>query len=155
MSKKEEPKIAKLNTEYAKKQYAQFQKQHREVVFKRRRMIAAIIAAAAIFCFVGVQLFHDHQRLQELNQIKAESLADKKTAEEAVTSLKGDVKLLKDDDYVAKLARSKFFYSKNGEQIYVLPDNISDGASSNNDTTDSKESAVSDAETVIESNQGN
>jgi cell division protein DivIC len=30
---------------------------------------------------------------------------------------------LQDDEYVAKLARSRFFYSKDGEKIYpVLPD---------------------------------
>ena len=40
-----------------------------------------------------------------------------------MTQLKRDVALLQDDEYVAKLARSRFFYSKKNEKIYpVLPD---------------------------------
>jgi cell division protein DivIC len=35
-----------------------------------------------------------------------------------------DVALLKDDDYVAKLARSRFLLSKEGEQIYPTPEQM-------------------------------
>ena len=47
-----------------------------------------------------------------------------------------DVSLLKDDDYVAKLARSKYFYSKEGEQVYpVLESNTDDTDQTTSSTT--------------------
>lgn len=154
MSKQDESKITKLNTEYAKEQYAQFQKQHRQVVFKRRRMAFILAISLVVFAFVGFGLFRDYQRLQSLNKIKAESKVEATAAKEQVVDLQHTVKLLKDDDYVAKLARSKFFYSKDGEQIFVLPDNLPTKDSTDSTSDDAKGSAVKDAETVIESNQG-
>jgi cell division protein DivIC len=68
-------------------------------------------------------MFNDQMRLQKLKEYKAETVAEQKEAEQKVASLERDVALLQDDEYVAKLARSRFFYSKDGEKIYpVLPD---------------------------------
>lgn len=36
--------------------------------------------------------------------------------------LRSEIKKLKDDDYIAKLARSEYFLSKKGEIIFNLPD---------------------------------
>ncbi|WP_458912106.1 septum formation initiator family protein, partial [Escherichia coli] len=40
--------------------------------------------------------------------------------------LKAQVADLKDPDYVAKVIRYKFYYSKSGESIYTLPDKEED-----------------------------
>lgn len=149
MSKQEEPKITKLNTEYAKEQYAQFQRQHRQVIFKRRRMVFIFAIALVIFAFTGFQLFRDYQRLQSLKEIKVEAQTEAQVASKNVEDLENMVNLLKDEDYVAKLARSKFFYSKEGEQVYVdIPDNTTKDSGT---TPSSEESDESNEET----NQGN
>jgi cell division protein DivIC len=112
-----------LQTDYAKEQFAKFEKERRQVVFRRRRLVAFFVAALAIFAVVGIQMFNDQMRLQKLKEYKAETVAEQKEAEQKVASLERDVALLQDDEYVAKLARSRFFYSKDGEKIYpVLPD---------------------------------
>nr|WP_205821414.1 septum formation initiator family protein [Enterococcus casseliflavus] len=112
-----------MQTDYAKEQFAKFEKERRQVVFRRRRLVAFFVAALAIFAIVGIQMFNDQMRLQKLKEYKTETVAEQKEAEQKVASLERDVALLQDDEYVAKLARSRFFYSKDGEKIYpVLPD---------------------------------
>ncbi|TPR56209.1 FtsB family cell division protein [Enterococcus sp. OL5] len=123
MAKESNKKIELLQTDYAKEQFAKFEKERRQVVFRRRRLVAFFVAALAIFAVVGIQMFNDQMRLQKLKEYKTETVAEQKEAEQKVASLERDVALLQDDEYVAKLARSRFFYSKDGEKIYpVLPD---------------------------------
>ena len=123
MAKESNKKIELLQTDYAKEQFAKFEKERRQVVFRRRRLVAFFVAALAIFAVVGIQMFNDQMRLQKVKEYKAETVAEQKEAEQKVASLERDVALLQDDEYVAKLARSRFFYSKDGEKIYpVLPD---------------------------------
>lgn len=106
----------------AKEQYSKYNKQNSQVIFRRRRLGAVFIAALAIFVFVGIQLFRDYQRMQNLEEIKQEAISDHKIVDENVKSLKHEVSLLNDEDYVTKLARSRFFYSKDGEKVYPLPE---------------------------------
>jgi len=123
VAKESNKKIELLQTDYAKEQFAKFEKERRQVVFRRRRLVAFFVAALAIFAIVGIQMFNDQMRLQKLKEYKAETVAEQKEAEQKVASLERDVAFLQDDEYVAKLARSRFFYSKDGEKIYpVLPD---------------------------------
>lgn len=122
MNENETQKIASLDTPYAKEQYRKFQKQHRQLVFKRRRLAALFAVAAFVFIVMGVQIFNEQRHLSELNEIKVKTVAESAKVDNRVADLKSDVKLLKDDNYVAKLARSRYYYSKDGELIFVLPD---------------------------------
>ncbi|OQO84263.1 septum formation initiator [Enterococcus casseliflavus] len=143
MAKESNKKIELLQTDYAKEQFAKFEKERRQVVFRRRRLVAFFVAALAIFAIVGIQMFNDQMRLQKLKEYKAETVAEQKEAEQKVASLERDVALLKDDEYVAKLARSRFFYSKDGEKIYpVLPDGT-DSQSANEDSSQSEQESSS------------
>ncbi|MBK0038468.1 MULTISPECIES: FtsB family cell division protein [Enterococcus] len=143
MAKESNRKIELLQTDYAKEQFAKFEKERRQVVFRRRRLVAFFVAALAIFAIVGIQMFNDQMRLQKLKEYKAETVAEQKEAEQKVASLERDVALLKDDEYVAKLARSRFFYSKDGEKIYpVLPDGT-DSQSTNEDSSQSEQESSS------------
>lgn len=143
---KDEKKITKLTNEYTKEQYAEFQKQRRQVIFKRRRMAVICVIAFAAFSFAGFQLYNDYQRLADLKSIRADTQLEADAVSENVANLKNSVKLLKDDEYVAKLARSRFFYSRDGEQVYVLPDNTTDST-----TNSSAEDAATFAESTTES----
>ncbi|MGO2892076.1 MAG: FtsB family cell division protein [Enterococcus devriesei] len=124
MNENETQKIASLDTPYAKEQYRKFQKQHRQLVFKRRRLAALFAVAAFVFIVMGVQIFNEQRHLSELNEIKVKTVAESAKVDNRVADLKNDVKLLKDDNYVAKLARSRYYYSKDGELIFVLPDPV-------------------------------
>ncbi|MDT2613102.1 FtsB family cell division protein [Enterococcus dongliensis] len=122
MNENETSKIASLDTPYAKEQYRKFQKQHRQLIFKRRRLAVLFAVAAFAAIVMGVQIFNEQRHLSELKEIKTETIAKSAEIDNQVSGLKQDVELLKDENYVAKLARSRFYYSKEDELIFVLPD---------------------------------
>ena len=129
-------KIAALDTEYAKKKYVEFQEQQRQLIFRRRRLAVIFIGALVIFAILGFQIFRDMQRMNQLNELKVEANTELSQVNADVDQLTQDVSLLKDDDYVAKLARSKYFYSKEGEQVYpVLESNTDDTDQTTSSTT--------------------
>ena len=137
---KKSNKIAALDTEYAKKKYAEFQQQQRQLIFRRRRLAAIFVGALVIFAIIGVQIFHDMQRMHQLNELRVEANTEMKEVNADVDQLHQDVSLLKDDEYVAKLARSKFFYSKDGEKVYPILE--SNTGSSTNETDQSTSSTT-------------
>ncbi|NVE05846.1 septum formation initiator family protein [Enterococcus faecium] len=134
-------KIAALDTEYAKKKYAEFQQQQRQLIFRRRRLAAIFVGALVIFAIIGVQIFHDMQRMHQLNELRVEANAEMKEVNADVDQLHQDVSLLKDDEYVAKLARSKFFYSKDGEKVYPILESNTDSSTNETDQSTSSTTA--------------
>ena len=133
---KKSNKIAALDTEYAKKKYVEFQEQQRQLIFRRRRLAVIFIGALVIFAILGFQIFRDMQRMNQLNELKVEANTELSQVNADVDQLTQDVSLLKDDDYVAKLARSKYFYSKEGEQVSpVLESNTDDTDQTTSPTT--------------------
>ncbi|WP_445447941.1 FtsB family cell division protein [Enterococcus lactis] len=134
---KKSNKIAALDTEYAKKKYAEFQQQQRQLIFRRRRLAAIFVGALVIFAIIGVQIFHDMQRMHQLNELRVEANTEMKEVNADVDQLHQDVSLLKDDEYVAKLARSKFFYSKDGEKVYPILESNTDSSTNETDQSTS------------------
>ncbi|EGP4998414.1 septum formation initiator family protein [Enterococcus faecium] len=138
---KKSNKIATLDTEYAKKKYAEFQQQQRQLIFRRRRLAAIFVGALVIFAIIGVQIFHDMQRMHQLNELRVEANTEMKEVNADVDQLHQDVSLLKDDEYVAKLARSKFFYSKDGEKVYPILESNTDSSTNETDQSTSSTTA--------------
>ena len=60
--------------------------------------------------------------------------------------------MLKDDDYVAKLARSRFLLSKEGEQIYPTPEQMkkthTSGAEESKSSSEKNSQSQSSTETT-------
>ncbi|EME8150646.1 septum formation initiator family protein [Enterococcus faecium] len=138
---KKSNKIAALDTEYAKKKYAEFQQQQRQLIFRRRRLAAIFVGALVIFAIIGVQIFHDMQRMHQLNELRVEANTEMKEVNADVDQLHQDVSLLKDDEYVAKLARSKSFYSKDGEKVYPILESNTDSSTNETDQSTSSTTA--------------
>ncbi|MDQ8566368.1 septum formation initiator family protein [Enterococcus faecium] len=138
---KKSNKIAALDTEYAKKKYAEFQQQQRQLIFRRRRLAAIFVGALVIFAIIGVQIFHDMQRMHQLSELRVEANTEMKEVNADVDQLHQDVSLLKDDEYVAKLARSKFFYSKDGEKVYPILESNTDSSTNETDQSTSSTTA--------------
>jgi cell division protein DivIC len=88
----------------------------------RRRMV--ILGFSSIFVIVAmtftigkywVEIFEKYQEKSELE----EQLVSLKEKEE---ELKVDAKKLQDPEYIARYAREKYLYSKDGEYILQIPD---------------------------------
>ena len=92
-------------------------KKRRLTVKAKGRMFVIFMFFGAIIATLGFTFFRDLNKIRDLNYdmkklIKKESdLIDEEEAIEA------DIKKLSDPSYIARYAREKYFYSKEGEII--------------------------------------
>ncbi|WEV36657.1 septum formation initiator family protein [Lactobacillus sp. ESL0677] len=96
------------------------EKREREVHRVRRNRIIAVFVI--IFVFLGVQIAVTHAQTSRINsqvQASKKSLSTINKEKQALSAKRDD---LKDPDYVAKLVRFKFLYSKPNETIYNIPE---------------------------------
>lgn len=122
MDQEQENKIEFLENDYAREHYAQQVKKRREIIFRRRRLAAVFSVAILIFVSVGISLFNDYLRLNNLAKYQSNAVASQEASQSEKTALEKEVKLLEDEDYVAKIARERFLYSKEGELVFPLPE---------------------------------
>lgn len=81
-------------------------------------MPLCILILITIFTTIGSNIVQIAQKYQEKEILEQELIALKEKEEE----LKVDVERLEDPDYVARYAREKYMYSKDGEIILRLPE---------------------------------
>lgn len=96
------------------------EKRKKEVHRLRRNRLIAIFAI--VFVFLGVQIsikVAQKQRIDSEVQASKKSLQKIRTEHKALKTKKAD---LQDPDYVAKMVRYKFLYSKSNEKIYNVPE---------------------------------
>lgn len=92
----------------------------KEVHRVRRNRILAIFAV--VFLILGIQLVMVHVRT---NNIKAQAVASQTQLvklKKSNKNLKNQVTDLQDPDYMSKMIRYKYYYSKPGETIYNVPE---------------------------------
>lgn len=94
----------------------------KRIIYRRRRLGVILLLAAGVFFVMAFHLFQDTRQLRKLEAEKAKVQVEEKNLNGEISDLKADVKLLSDDEYVAKLARSRFYFSKDGELIFALPE---------------------------------
>ena len=128
MSQEEQTNLQFLDNEYAQQHYAVQAKKRREIIFRRRRLAVFFSLAAVIFVSIGISLYNDSLRLQNLERYKEETIAEQQAIKENKADLEKEVALLQDEDYVAKIARERFLYSKEGELVFPLPGTEADTA---------------------------
>ena len=95
----------------------------RKRVKKRARRIAtfgmiSIIAIVLVFITLGSVFVEIIDKYNEKSSLENKLLK----LEEKEKELEGDVKKLEDPEYLARYAREKYFYSKDGELIIRIPE---------------------------------
>lgn len=137
--KKEEPK----KESFWKKKKEAWIKERKAMTKKERKEqnIFLIIVSFCLFLILlcsfgfvqyGLQLHH----LKEV-QSSVEKEATSLSSERRQLQIK--IKELNDPEYVAKLARARYFLSKDGEQIYVFPKDSDSGDTAEESTSSSAE----------------
>ena len=131
--RKNDPKqqnITQINNNYAHEKT--LEKQQLTLLNRnaRRRKTALAIIAAGILLPLGYNVVSNVHQINQVDVQIAEAKAEKKELEKENQRLNVQVGLLQDDEYVAKLARSRYYFSKDKEIIFSVPeDNQSKAAS--------------------------
>ena len=88
----------------------------------RFRLLFVFILFCGIIGYLCYNLFANVDKIMNIRKEKINldnKLSDLKEEE---NNLNSDIKKLKDPDYVARYAREKYMYSKEGELIIRIPD---------------------------------
>ncbi|SFH81403.1 FtsB family cell division protein [Pisciglobus halotolerans] len=121
-------KVTQLKNEYTKTKTLQTH-QAMKVKRKRRRNITLILAVSGIFILaLTVRLWSNVQKLADLEAQHvetAEELAETKNNQQELNSQIGK---LKDEEYIAKLARSQYYLSKENELVFSFPEDNASNA---------------------------
>lgn len=116
--KRNSSNIASINTKLAK----QVEERDRIVKVRKHRFYAIIVFFAVIFLVFGFQIIQTKYNLGKVNnQIEAKQETLQKTKAKN-KKLDKQVELLHDNNYLQKILRQKYYYSKSGETIYSLSD---------------------------------
>ena len=114
--------IVQLNNQYIQDENQRRRYLEEERRKKNRFMGWVLILVMLLFILPTYNLVQSYQTLLERRQKlvelqeKYDELSREKEYQENLS------KRLKDDDYAAKYARAKYFYAKEGETIYNIPD---------------------------------
>ena len=121
-------KIQQLDNDYSRQVASDHQGQQQRVGQVRRRRFVLIVAVfGALMLLFGYQLINTRVSLHSVNQQVATSQVKLKQAQQKNSQLETQIKQLNNKDYLQKLLRSKYDYTKSGETVYSLPnDNAAD-----------------------------
>ncbi|EUJ28803.1 cell division protein [Listeria floridensis FSL S10-1187] len=121
---KNEKTVTRMQNRYIKDRENLHKVRSRHRVALARRL--AVLLAVLVIAFAAVFITYTKQALllknKQAEKVKVEQkLADAKTEER---QLKAQISKLHDDEYIAKLARSEYYLSKEGEIIFNTPTDL-------------------------------
>ena len=95
----------------------------RKVIKKsKRRLLLAVVFFGIVISSLSYNLFMSLNKIKDMQEEKSE-LENKIVAlQEEEKVLEADIQKLQDPTYVARYAREKYLYSKDGELIIRIPD---------------------------------
>lgn len=88
----------------------------------RRKTILSLFCFMTIFFLmflIGKNIVNIAKKYDEKKSLES----DLSLLQETEVELKNEALMLQDPDYIARYAREKYFFSKNGEIILILPEN--------------------------------
>lgn len=114
--------VTRLDSNYIQQYDAYIERQRK----KKKRLIRRLVlfSIVVMIAFGSMAAYHVKQRT-----LHAEKKEQYEQAHEKLASLKKEednlgeeINLLKDEDYVLEIARTNYFFSKEGELIFKIPD---------------------------------
>ncbi|HEO3709363.1 TPA: septum formation initiator family protein [Streptococcus agalactiae] len=116
------PNVVQLNNQYINDENLKKRYEAEELRRKNRLMGWVLIFVMLLFILPTYNLVKSYRTLQERRQEVVKLTKDYQTLTNRTENQKLLAKQLKNPDYVQKYARAKYYFSKNGEMIYPLPD---------------------------------
>lgn len=88
----------------------------------KSRLFIAFIFFGAVISMLSYKFFYNIKQIRDMKEEKKFLEEQLVKLEEEEKILESDIQKLKDPAYVARYAREKYLYSKDGELIIRLPD---------------------------------
>ncbi|MYL41443.1 FtsB family cell division protein [Virgibacillus salexigens] len=114
--------VTRLDSNYMQQYDAYVDRQKR----KKKRLIRRLVlfSLIAVIAFGSMATYHIKQRVLHAEKTEEYEALQQDLAEleKQENNLKEEVELLKDEDYVLEIARTNYFFSKEGELIFKIPE---------------------------------
>lgn len=121
MSHNQEHSPSQQNMRYTEEQRYLFGKMQQAIIYRRRRLAVVFGVSLIVFLLLGVNIIKNYHKLSVVDQEASVVMKEQKELKKQHEALANEVALLKDNEYLEKLARTKYFYSREGEQVYHFP----------------------------------
>ncbi|MDN6626239.1 MAG: septum formation initiator family protein [Pisciglobus halotolerans] len=121
MQEQKQRKITHLKNEYTQTKTEQAHKEAAKQK-RRRRLIVILTISCTFIIALSVKLWSNIQLLEDIEQQATVSQKELKETKEEQNGLSKNISKLKDDDYIAKLARSQYYLSKGNEIVFSFPE---------------------------------
>lgn len=92
-------------------------KKRRYTVKTKSRMLVIFLFFGAIISTLGYTFFLDLGRIHDMKKEKEELVLEKEKLLEEEEATEADIKRLSEPEYIARYAREKYLYSREGEII--------------------------------------
>ncbi|GAA0425404.1 septum formation initiator family protein [Virgibacillus sp. AGTR] len=114
--------VTRLDSNYMQQYDAYIERQRR----KKKRLIRRLVlfSLIAVIAIGTMATYHFKQRVLHAEKTEEYQALQKEltSLEKQEANLQEEVELLNDEDYVLQIARTNYFFSKEGELIFKLPD---------------------------------
>lgn len=122
MNRRKKRSIARIESSYMKQYDAYVERQNKKKKRLYRRLV--LFAIVALVTLGSLTAFHIQQKnLYAEKQEQYQDLQQEmKTLKKEEKELEEEATLLQDEEYVLEIARTNYFFSKEGELIFKLPE---------------------------------
>ena len=121
-SELQQENITHINNEYTNEEKLKKKKITIQKIKARRRMGFILLFGVILLLPLTYRLVDSVSQVRDLDTQIVKATEEKRTIEDKNQWLNVQVGLLQDDDYIAKLARSRYYFSKENEIIFSLPE---------------------------------
>lgn len=121
-------KVHQLNNQYTKIK----QSRHQEILRSRKkRGIILVSFFLVVILMLVVQIFITKSKISNVSEQQVQTKKELKKSKLDNQKLKQNIKQLHDKDYIQKVIREKYYYTKPGETVYSLPGDVSKDVTQN------------------------
>lgn len=122
MKKKEPTNVTRLQNNYTKTKTLQAYREQKNKRKKRIRVSIILLIGSLIIVFLSSKILTNVQSISKMETEKQQAEITLKDSQQEQERLQTQIKRLEDENYVAKLARSQYYLSKDNEIIFSLPE---------------------------------
>ncbi|KPN83661.1 MULTISPECIES: FtsB family cell division protein [Lactobacillaceae] len=121
-------KVHQLNNQYTKIK----QSRHQEILRSRKkRGIILVSFFLVVILMLVAQIFITKSKISNVSEQQFQTKKELKKSKIDNQKLKQNIKQLHDKDYIQKVIREKYYYTKPGETVYSLPGDVSKDVTQN------------------------
>ncbi|RPF51212.1 FtsB family cell division protein [Aquisalibacillus elongatus] len=114
--------VTKIESQYVQEKEQQLATKSKEKKRLFRRLIAFGVLFSLVMGFLLVNHINQRAQMEEKQEEYHERVATLEEYKEENQDLQREVELLSDVEYILQIARKDYFFSKDGEIIFKLPD---------------------------------